>query len=425
MINSKSHAQSKRGKRFLSRRDYKYGGKIQSHSVHRHFKDTYLERRDLEWSGELVHLNEIDRALKDIGEKLPIEEALGFELGEFKMYGSRHKKQEALREYLEHMHVMKAHGSTKDFFHQKTTYFALPPSLDASSEDLASMKAHAQAREQILKRKLLGSCGISIKNRKFELKKRCNLKQWLPHGEIGSSVGRFDLKGEFCRWTQGQHLNTENRAVVAKFSAHAGMDIGGVGIQSVQLHEGRNREQYTAPVTFKIFFRNMGEDTWVGLANDINSASLYNGPGNYRKESTYKVNLTNVAEIKIVSRSIRVFGEKYDFAQPRRHRYSPFFNVYVYGTKRKTDKISDTISNSITAGSIKNPQEHSETTIQLVDKVHARSKALKKGSIYYCSRWRARKGAEKEKKDLLISQAKCDYMRKEYDLTLLNSTNGA
>ena len=77
-------------------------------------------------------------------------------------------------------------------------------------QTLHLLLSYAQTREMILKRELLSSCGMSIKNRKFENNKRSNLKQWLPHGEIGCTVGQFDMKGERCKWKQGQHLNTEN-----------------------------------------------------------------------------------------------------------------------------------------------------------------------------------------------------------------------
>ena len=115
----------------------------------------------------------------------------------------------------------------------------------------------------------------------------------------------------------------------------------------------------------------------------IVALSLIWGPGNFRKESTYRVNLTNIAEIKIVSRSIRIFGEKLVLF---RLKHSAFFNFYVttnncfwkihilfevYGTKNKKGNLLDKNCDSVANGSIKNPTQQSKTILQLADKVNS------------------------------------------------------
>jgi len=415
MINPKSHAQSKKGKRFLSRRDYKYGGKIGGHSVMKKDAMPWHWDKDLD-EGCLLHLSEKDQVLKELGEKLEIEKALGFDLAEFKMYGSRHKKFEVFAQVLEEMHSQKAFGKTERPYFEDVAYYSLPPSIDVSIEELNSMKAHAQSKERLLQEKLLQSCGIKSRSKKSygSGNGRANLKQWLPHGELRRGYATFDRKAAFCKWRRGQELNFMNRPLAAVIEFGGPVDIVGIGIQGLCPDKYRwgkeGQDFYTAPETFKILYRLVGGDTWIGERNEAHNGTIFRGPNNPKKESTYRVNLPKVEAVKIVCRSVLIVGHVDLRKWNSTYRSSTFFNVFIYGSNLESS-LDECGTTSLTLNSIKNPETRHETTVQLVEKEVIHPKCIKPNH----SMWdRCLENDKKIKENILTLQAGCDFLHNNY-----------
>jgi len=380
---------------------------------------------DQESGPSWLHLSEKDQVLKELGEELEIEKALGFDLKDFKMYGSRHKKLEAFAKVLEAMHSQKAFGKTKDDYYQDVAYYSLPPSINVSIQELNSIKAHAQSKKRLLQEKLLHSCGIKSRSKKSHGRGngRASLKQWLPHGEIRHGGATFDRKAAFCKWRRGGELNVMQRPLAAVIEFGGPVDIVGIGIQGLRHLHGsgwRRKDFYTAPETFKILYRLVGSDTWIGERNEASNGTIFRGPSNFKKECTYRVNLPKVEAVKVVCRSVLIVGQGDSNNWNSRYSslISSFFDVFVYGSNLESspDECDTTSLASPSCGSMKNPEDRHETTVLLVEKEVIHPKGLKRRhNVSY--NWRRGgycKNQKKIKESILTVQAGCDFLRKDY-----------
>jgi len=421
MINPKSHAQSKRGKRYLSRRDYKYGGKIGGHSVLKDYvtiKQMQMLKKQskAQQSNTLkIALSQSDQLWKDAGLKLPIEEAIGFELKDYKPYGNRPKQQEALAAALEFMHSEKFEGKPEFPQQEGITYYCLPPAVDASNRELRVMQRDFEYKQRTQHQKFLKEFLLGEDNTHG----RADMRKWGNCYQIGST------RSFYKPWNNDRYVEAHNSFYQSK------ADIVGFGVQGgIRWNYGKtNYGEYVRPKAFTIFYKLRDEANWIEYGQ-------FDGPNDFTSERTYNLKLKNVSRIKLVAKTSDMVTVSRAQLQGAR-RYCTFFIYGSFPDEEYEDHCKMKEKNELTKV-FGNYHKPSETVIQFVSGINHKPKCFKQDyaaqistwgtnpnplrswRLYHNGGWHDRKPPKprvitnKQKKSTLILKAGCDYKRKKY-----------
>lgn len=373
-VNPKSHASKKRGKKFASRRDFKYGGKVGGHSVKRAqnwgWRDPYSYLA--EDQVEVTSLSDQDRLLKNADVRLPVEKELGFRLEDAnkRNFSKMQKVKEALENSGATSKVSDLEVDELSSWSSRATVKRTWYALAASKEDVNGIVAHEQQKKQRQTRKMLAEFGIKVQQGRV-IDRRVKLTRFLPHGEI------LNRKVP-CMWGKEATSGAQKKMGRLDITFRTPMKVVGIGFRALKVRHINwtyDDEKYVtvgplrAKVQFQKFNSNVPAGEWTGTqakSDGVHTRVHYSGPKDGSREVAHNLNISNCKALKIEAMDLIAYDgsvahircNPYDpNFDSRNYRGHYCFEIFVYGSPEPKAEEESEEEVPVGSGCIRNCDE--------------------------------------------------------------------